>query len=76
MARFNTMLAVLAAAGLTLAQPAAAATRTAAPVGESESLSDVPPGSAAVIGLIGLLGFVFIIMAITEDGDDDFPSSP
>jgi len=74
MARIKYMIAALAAAGLTLAQPAAAAARTGSPIGESEAQAD-GPGSGMVIGLLGLVGVVFLIMAITGD-DNDSPSSP
>ncbi len=78
MARFNTVLATLSAVGLTLAQPAAAATRApAATAGESEAMAGIPPGSGAVIGILGLIGLVFIIMAISDgDDSDDLPNSP
>ena len=77
MARFNEILATLAVASLAFAQPAAAATRTAAPTGESEALLEEYPGSAMVVGLIGFVGLIFVIMAITDgDDSDDLPESP
>jgi len=77
MARFNGMVAALATAGLVLAQPAAAATRTAAATGAGEAMLEEYPGSTMVVGLIGLVGVIFVIMAITDgDDSDDFPESP
>jgi hypothetical protein len=76
MARLNSMLAALATASLTLAQPAAAAVRTGAPIGESEALTE-GPGGEFVVGALALIGLVFLIMAITDDNDPPSrPSSP
>lgn len=73
MARLNSVLAALATASLVLAQPAAAAARTPAPVGNSESLTE-GPGGELVMGILGIIGLVFLIMAITDDNDP--PSRP
>ena len=76
MARLNSMIAALAAASLTFAQPAAAAARTGAPIGESEAATK-GPGGEFVIGTLLLIGLVFVIMAITDDNDPPSrPSSP
>ena len=73
MARFNRMLAALAATGLVLAQPAAAATAS----GEESGWFADSPGAAPVVGLIGLFGLIFVIMAISDgDDNDDVPTSP
>jgi hypothetical protein len=72
MARLNSIFAALAAASLTLSQPATAAARTGAPIGESESAKG--PGGEFVVGLLLLVGAVFLIMAITDDNDP--PSRP
>jgi len=77
MARFKEILATIAVASLAFAQPAAAATRTAAATGEGEAMLEEYPGSMWVVGLIGLVGLIFVIMALTDDGDnDDLPTSP
>ena len=77
MARFNGMMTGLAAAGLALAQPAAAALRAPAAIADSEALTDAP-GSGMVVGLLGLVGLVFLIMAISDGSDptQDLPTSP
>jgi hypothetical protein len=71
--RISNALGALAAAGLLLAQPAAAAVRSGSPVGDSEKIE---PGSGMVVGLILLLAVVFGIMAITDDDGSNSPSSP
>jgi len=75
MARFSSLLAVLAASGLAVAQPAAAAVRTGSPIGQSEAIVE-GPGAYAVLGLIALFGVVFLIMAITDDYDPDNDGRP
>jgi hypothetical protein len=66
--RFKSMLAALAASGLILAQPAAAA---------DGGWFDDAPGAEPVVGLLGLVGLIFVIMAITDGDDfDDVPDSP
>jgi len=76
MIRFKSMLTALAASGLVLAQPAAAA----ADDGDGSGWFADSPGAAPVVGLIGLVGLVFVIMAITDGDDrddfDDVPTSP
>ena len=73
MARFNGMFAALAATGLLLAQPAAAATADS----EGGMFADAP-GAAPIVGLIGLVGLIFLIMVISDgdDSSDDRPTSP
>jgi hypothetical protein len=73
MARLNSIFAALAAASLAFSQPAAAAARASAPIGESESAAK-GPGGEFVVGLLLLIGAVFVIMAITDDNDP--PSRP
>ena len=73
MARLKSMLAGLAATGLVLAQPTAAFAQDA---GDDEDASSIPEGSGAVIGILGLLGLVFIIMALTDDDNNNAPHSP
>lgn len=76
MARPNSMLAALAAASLTLAQPAtAAAARTGSPIGENEAITEAP-GGTLVMFVLGAIILVFVIMAITDDDGSDSPSSP
>lgn len=76
----RTALASVAAAGLLVAQPAAAAAdvRSGSAVGESESLAGGVPSAAwpAIIAIL-LVGIVSIISASGDDDDDDFePVSP
>ena len=67
----------LPSAGLALAQPAAAATRTAAPTAKAKRCSRMRPARRTVVGLLGLVGLIFVIMAITDgDDNDDVPDSP
>ena len=75
MARFKYTMAALAAAGLAIAQPASAAVRTGAPIGDSEAAA---PGEGMIFGLLGLIGLVFLIMAISQSSDptDALPTSP
>lgn len=77
MARFRFMMAALAAGGLTLAQPAMAAARIGSPVGDAEAQAQ-GPGAGMIAGLLGIVGLVFLIMAISdsEDPTADLPTSP
>lgn len=77
MTLFKYMMGTLAAAGLTLAQPAMAAARTGSPVGETEAQAG-GPGEWAVVGLIGFVGLIFLIMAVADGSDPtaDLPTSP
>ena len=74
MTRFSNALAVLAAAGLLVAQPALAAARVGTAVGDSESLAD-SPGAGPAIGAIALVALLSLILLI-DGGDDDTPASP
>jgi hypothetical protein len=72
----KSTLACLAATGLILSQPvaAAAAGRSASPTGDSEELAGVP--GAAFPALIAILA-VAIVAVISASGDDDNePASP
>jgi hypothetical protein len=72
----RTAFASFAAAGLLLAQPAAAANaRTGSAVGDSENLAGVSSAAwPAVIGI--LLVAIAAIVSSAKDGDEDFPVSP
>ncbi len=73
MARFNTILAAFAGAGLALAQPTVALAQS----DDAGSLEDAP-GSGPVVGLIALVGLVFLVMVIAygDNPVDDLPISP
>lgn len=76
----KSAFACAAAAGLLVSQVAIAAPvaggRTGAAIGKSERLA-FPEGAAPVIAIISLLAVVGVIMAITEDDDDNRrPVSP
>jgi hypothetical protein len=75
MARFKYTMAALAAAGLAFAQPALAAERIASPVDETEAAA---PGSTMIVGLLGLVGVIFAIMALSNSSDPTaaLPTSP
>ena len=72
----KSAFACLAATGLLLAQPAAAASavRASSPTGDSEELAGVP--GAAIPMLIGVLA-VAIVAVISASGDNNnHPASP
>jgi hypothetical protein len=73
----RSILAGLAAAGLLVAQTAAAAipARTSADIGQSEEVAGAP-GAGPVVGAILLVLVIFGIMALTDDDEDGFPISP
>ena len=77
MARPDSLLAALAAATLTLAQPATAAERAGSDLGESEGVREAPGGQLFLF-ILGFIGVAFLVMAITDDNDpsNDFPTSP
>ena len=76
MARLNGMLAALAAASLTLAQPATATARSGSPIGENDAITEAP-GGTLVMFVLGSIILVFVIMAITDDdGSGSRPTSP
>lgn len=76
MTRLTNLLAGLAAAGLLLSQPAAAASagRTGASIDESEGLA----GDRAAGPAIAVILFILLIAALPlfDDDDDGIPSSP
>ena len=75
---FKTTLATLAAAGLAVAQPAAAApARTASPVADTEQLAGGVPSAAwpAIIAILAVAAFA-LISASNDDDEDDVPVSP
>ena len=65
-------IAALAAVSLAAAPAAAQASRTAAPVGETETLT----GGATIAWIIAALMVVGAILIITDDDDSDLPTSP
>ncbi len=71
----KSALACLAATGLLLSQPAAAAgaVRSSSPTQDSEELAGVP--GAALPALIAILA-VGIVAVISASNDDDNPVSP
>ena len=77
MKALKTTLAALAAAGLAVAQPAAAApARTASPVADSEQLAGGVPG-AAWPAILAILAFAVIaLIPASSDDDEDAPTSP
>jgi hypothetical protein len=75
----RTALASVAAAGLLIAQPAAAAAdvRTGSAVGESESLAGGGVPSAAWPAIIAILLVAAVAIISASGDDDDFePVSP
>ena len=66
------LIAALAAVSLAAAPAAAQASRTAAPVGETEALT----GGATIAWIIAALMVVGAILIITDDDDSDLPTSP
>ena len=70
----KSVLACLAATGILLAQPAAAASaRSGSPTGDSEELAGRP--GAAIPALIAILA-VAIVAVISASNDKDHPVSP
>jgi hypothetical protein len=71
----KSALACLAATGILLSQPAAAAgaVRSGSPSRDSEQLAGVP--SAAIPALIGILA-VAIVAIVAASNDDNRPASP
>ena len=72
----NRILASLAAGGLLVSQSVSAAAlpaRTSSAVGVSERLA---PAALPAVALITILLVIFGIMAITDDDDNGFPTSP
>jgi hypothetical protein len=71
----KSALACLAATGLLLSQPAAAASsvRSGSPTQDSEELAGVP--GAALPALIAILA-VAVVAVISSSSDDDKPVSP
>lgn len=65
-------IAALVAVSLAAAPAAAQTTRTAAPVGDTESLT----GGATIAWIIAALMVAGAILIITDDDDSDLPSSP
>ena len=61
--------ALVASGAVAQAAPVA---RAAAPTEESESLA----GGSALLGLVGAVVLGLIIWQISEDNDDDLPTSP
>lgn len=73
----RTALASFAAAGLLLAQPAAAANvRTASAVGDSENLAGVSSAAWPAVIAILLVGVVAVISSSGDDDDFEPPVSP
>lgn len=75
MKSMKSAFACLAATGLLLAQPAAAASaaRAGSPTRDSEELAGVP--GAAIPMLIGVLA-VAIIAVVSASSDNNHPASP
>jgi hypothetical protein len=70
----KSVLAGLAGAGLLLSQPAAAATRAASDVRDSEQLAGFP--SAALPALIAILAVGIVAVVSSSNDDNDNPVSP
>ena len=64
--------AALAALSLTAAPAAAQAGRTAAPVGDAESLT----GGVWVAWVLAALVAIAAVLIITDDNESDLPTSP
>jgi len=65
-------IAALAALSLAAAPAAAQASRTAAPVGDSESLTS----GSTIAWIMAAIMVIGAILIITEDDDNDAPTSP
>lgn len=65
-------IAALAAVSLATAPAAAQASRTAAPVGDTESLT----GGATIAWVMAALMVIGAILIITDDDESDLPTSP
>ena len=73
---YKTTFAALAATGLSIAQPAAAApARTASPVADSQQLAGGIPG-AAWPAIIAILAVALYAVIDASSDDDDAPVSP
>ncbi len=73
----KSVVAGLAAAGLLLSQPAAAAAaRTASPSRDGEQLAGVPSAALPAIIAILAVAIVGIIAASTDHNNDNVPVSP
>jgi hypothetical protein len=72
----KSAFACLAATGLLLAQPAAAASavRASSPTGDSEELAGVP--GAALPALIAILAVAIVAVVSASSDDDNVPASP
>ena len=65
-------IAALAAVSLAAAPAAAQASRTAAPVGDSESATQ----GATIAWIMAAIMAIGAILIITDDDDNDLPTSP
>jgi hypothetical protein len=72
----KSLLACLAATGIVLSQPAAAAgaVRSGSPAHDSEQFAGVP--GAAIPAIIGILAVAVVAIIASSNDDDNAPASP
>ena len=78
---FKSALAGAAASALLVSQAAAAApsvspARAGAPVGQAEELGGLPSAAMPAIAAISIFILVGLVLLVTEDDDEETPTSP